>query len=92
MLVKKYIVFGEPVPLDASFAHQSSCNIFFFQRFFFLVKVWKNMFWPGPPTTPGYNYHNIYIHYVLQIWTGAYVIIRFLFAFLIGKNGKEAGR
>jgi hypothetical protein len=59
---KKKIV--EPVPLDASFAHQSSCNIFFSKRFFFFGEsLEKYVLAPPTPQTgpplPRVNAHHL---------------------------------
>jgi hypothetical protein len=53
---KKKQFFSEPVPLHASFAHQFSCNTFFFATIFFLWGKLRKIFFgpPNDPDDPGY--------------------------------------
>jgi hypothetical protein len=53
---KQNYFFVEPVPLHASFAHQPSCNTFFFEENCFLGESGEKYFLtpPATPATPGY--------------------------------------
>jgi hypothetical protein len=61
---KKIIFLVEPVPLDTSLVHQSSCNTFFFEEYFFLGESWEKCVLAPPtpqtgPPLPRVNAHHL---------------------------------